>query len=457
MAGFFYGFKKVSGTIIKCQVQEEKMPRQPRISLEDALYYITNRCIYNQDIFKDQADYSAYFELLKKYKEQYGFKLYAYALMPNHFHLLLELPNQKEESFKGGISEIMHGLNSSYTKYFNGKYGRKGHLFRDRFRTALVEKSPYLLKLTAYIHLNPQKLNLVFSAKDYAYSSYQLYINKEIPLGVLLQDEKNIVLSLLGDKTYEQFMEEIIKEGDLEFHNSLQKKGILGGLDFENRIRAKFVDQGEGKEDKEEEKTEEYETNEPVKGSGLKVGVTVLVVALVGLGLVLVVKFTLRENKPAILKAERTVVPEVNKPVFLNQDKTSLPKNVVVNPPVIPPTQKPLEVLDGTTWQITLTPISGGAQENDILTFSHEKFVSAKLVEKKFASSSYSLRKDKNRRTIWETMQTTPEGVALWRGDIYEDGKMKGVLSLRKAGLAVQDFTFTGVYRRENNDGFKNN
>jgi putative transposase len=434
------------------------MPRQPRISLEDALYYITNRCIYNQDIFKDQADYSAYFELLKKYKEQYGFKLYAYALMPSHFHLLLELPNQKEESPKGGISEIMHGLNSSYTKYFNGKYGRKGHLFRDRFRTALVEKAPYLLKLTAYIHLNPQKLNLVFSAKDYAYSSYQLYINKEIPLGELLQDEKSTVLGLLGNNPYDQFMEEIIKEGELDFHNDLQKKGILGGVDFENRIRAKFVDLEEEREDKEEGKTGEDGIKEPVKAKDSKIGRTILVIALVGLGLTLVVKFSFKENKTAILKLGPKVVAGENKPFFFKQDQTSLPKNAAANLPVIQSVPKPLKILEGTSWKIILIPISGGAQEMDTINFTQQQFISQRLSQKKFSSSNYSLRQEKEGKIIWETMQTSAEGIALWRGDIYENGKMKGVLSLRKEGLAVQDFTFTSSYwRGDNNDGSKNN
>ena len=413
------------------------MPRPPRISLEDALYYITSRCIYNQDIFKEEADYNTYFELIKKYKEQYKFKLYAYALLPNHFHLLLELPDQGQEDFKGGISEIMHGLNSSYTKYFNGKYGRKGHLFRDRFKTALVEKDPYLLKLTAYIHLNPQKLNLVFSAKDYPYSSYSLYINKEMPLQEFMQEEKNIIFGLLGQKTYEQFMQEIIKVGDLSLHNYLQKKGVLGGVEFQSRVRAKFIDK---------EEHEEEESKEPAKGTGLKVGTTVLVIALVGLGLTLVAKFAFRENKTVSLKGEGTVVAKENKPVFFNQAKTSVPENLVVSQPVIRSAPKPLAVLDGTTWQITLTPISGGAQETDTLTFSQKKFVSVKLDQKKFATSNYSLRNAGDGKIIWETMQTSPEGIALWRADIGQDGKMKGVLSLRKEGLAVQDFTFTGEY-----------
>ena len=418
------------------------MPRPPRISLEDALYYITSRCIYNQDIFKEEADYNTYFELIKKYKEQYKFKLYAYALLPNHFHLLLELPDQDQEDFKGGISEIMHGLNSSYTKYFNGKYGRKGHLFRDRFKTALVEKDPYLLKLTAYIHLNPQKLNLVFSAKDYSFSSYSLYINKEMPLQEFMQEEKNIILGLLGQKSYEQFMQEIIKAGDLGLHNDLQKKGVLGGVEFQSRVRAKFID----KEEHEEEKIEEGETKEPAKGTGLKVGTTILVVALVGLGLTLVAKFALRENKAVSLKTEGTVVAKENKPVFFNPDVTNAQKNVVVAQPVIRSAPKPLAVLEDTTWQITLTPTSGGAQELDTLSFSQKKFVSVKLDQKKFSTSNYSLRNTDNGKITWETMQVSPEGIALWRADIGQDGKMKGVLSLRKEGLAVQDFTFTGEY-----------
>jgi putative transposase len=420
------------------------MPRPPRISLEDALYYITSRCIYNQDIFKEDSDYHAYFELLKKYKEQYKFKLYAYVLMPSHFHLLLELPGSSEGDLKGGISEIMHGLNSSYTKYFNGKYGRKGHLFRDRFKTALVEKDPYLLKLTAYIHLNPAKLNLVLSAKDYPYSSYYLYIDKETPMREFMQEEKNIVLGLLGEKTYEQFMQELIKTKDLDLHNDLQKKGILGGTEFQSRVRAEL----DNKEEKEEEKTDEIESRESTRGPGLKVGTTVLFIALVGLGLTLVARFTLRENKPSGLKGPQVAVSGENKPEFFDPDKISAVKKITAEQ-AIHSAAKPKDVLEGTTWQITLRPISGGDAQSDTLDFAQKKFVSAVLQTKKFLPSNYSLRGGEGGKIIWETMQSSPEGIALWRADINPDGTMRGILSLRKEGLAVQDFTFTGEYWRE--------
>ena len=63
-----------------------------------------------------------YLDLIKKYKDQYGFKIFSYILMPNQLSLLLEL---KEETT---ISVIMHDLTSSYTKYYNSRYNRKGHL-----------------------------------------------------------------------------------------------------------------------------------------------------------------------------------------------------------------------------------------------------------------------------------------------------------------------------------------
>ena len=97
-----------------------------------------------------------YFGLIKKYREQYQAQVYAYSLMPSHLHLLLEVDE------KTTISTIMHNINSSYTKYYNGRYERKGHLFRERFKAALVEKDPkVLLNLTAYIHLNPKKLEIL--------------------------------------------------------------------------------------------------------------------------------------------------------------------------------------------------------------------------------------------------------------------------------------------------------
>jgi putative transposase len=142
------------------------MPRLPRIFIKGAIYYVTCRGIHHQNIFKDKKDYEMFLELLQKYSQQYGIKLFSYVLLPDHLHLLLEVAGEREE-----ISGFMHDLNNTYTKHFNGRYERKGHLFQGRFKAALVEKAPNLIKLTAYMHLNPKRLNLVADAQDYLYSS----------------------------------------------------------------------------------------------------------------------------------------------------------------------------------------------------------------------------------------------------------------------------------------------
>ena len=98
------------------------MPRLPRVNVEGALYYITCRGIDNNSIFLADEDYRTYLKLLWKYKQEYGFKLFSFVLLANHLHLLLELRSGLT------ISEIMHRVNSLYTKYFNAKYSRTGHL-----------------------------------------------------------------------------------------------------------------------------------------------------------------------------------------------------------------------------------------------------------------------------------------------------------------------------------------
>ena len=93
------------------------MPREPRIYIENVLYLITARGAQDRYLFSDPEDFSAYLDPLKEYKEEYGFKLFAFALLPKRLCLLIELKNDVT------ISTIMHNLNSRYTKAYNGRYG----------------------------------------------------------------------------------------------------------------------------------------------------------------------------------------------------------------------------------------------------------------------------------------------------------------------------------------------
>jgi len=145
------------------------MARKPRIEFEGAFYHIIVRGNQRQNIFLDEADCRHYLERLQRYKNKCGFFLYAYVLMSNHIHLLIETPNDP-------ISRIMQMVNFTYTQYFNRKYGKVGHLFQGRYKSYLCDKDSYLLSLVRYIHNNPVRAGLVGDACEYALSSHGEYL-----------------------------------------------------------------------------------------------------------------------------------------------------------------------------------------------------------------------------------------------------------------------------------------
>ena len=148
------------------------MARPYRLQAENTLYHIISRGNNRCKIFFHKSDYPKYLEYLEKAKEKYGFYLYAYVLMPNHIHLLIETP-------QANISNIMHSLNTSYATYLSVKHRRVGHLFQGRYKSIIVDKDEYLLKLTAYIHMNPLRAKLVKRLEDYLWSSYDLFLHRK--------------------------------------------------------------------------------------------------------------------------------------------------------------------------------------------------------------------------------------------------------------------------------------
>jgi REP element-mobilizing transposase RayT len=212
------------------------MIKLPRTHIEGAVYYVTSRGDNDEGIFKDEADYQSYLELVRKYKEQYGFKLFAYCLLPNHLHLLIEL----KEGLT--ISNIMHDLNANYTKYFNSRYARKGHLFQERYKIVLAEKKLYLLALSAYIHNNPLKLDMAQDLRDYTYSSY-LYYTQARPegykSGVSMDKEVKELKEYLGkDKDYAGYLKGEAVSGIEGLGGDLNKEMILASGEFRKIIEA---------------------------------------------------------------------------------------------------------------------------------------------------------------------------------------------------------------------------
>lgn len=212
------------------------MPRMPRIHIKGALEYVTCRGDNERDLFHHPEDYSMYLELLRKYQGKYNFKLFAFVLLPAHLHLLVELG--------GGvtISQVMHSLNSNYTKYFNGRYAQKGHLFQERYRLVIVEKCPYLSLLTAYIHRNPSILGLVNDPIEYPYSSCAYYFQKgavrvEVVLPIIAREE---VLESLQGRDYQEVLRTPVGEQlGFQFH----RKAIVGSEEFIAEVQSQIGQQ----------------------------------------------------------------------------------------------------------------------------------------------------------------------------------------------------------------------
>lgn len=145
------------------------MARRPRYAPSNCIHHIFARGNNKQQIFMEEADYLHYLAILKKYKKQYNFHIYHYALMNNHVHLLAIT------SQEGDISRIMKCVNSSYALFFRKKYGGIGHFWQDRFKNIPVLTEQYYLKCAGYIELNPVKAGLVLHPKDYKWSSYKTH------------------------------------------------------------------------------------------------------------------------------------------------------------------------------------------------------------------------------------------------------------------------------------------
>ncbi len=99
-----------------------------------------------------------------------SFKIHAFCLMPNHFHILIEQTGEIP------VSKFMHKICTSYSMYMNKKYHRVGHIFQDRFKSVLVETDAQLKWTSAYIHTNPIKDGLAKNPKEYRWSSYQDFV-----------------------------------------------------------------------------------------------------------------------------------------------------------------------------------------------------------------------------------------------------------------------------------------
>lgn len=201
------------------------MPRQAREKGEFSTYHIIQRGNNRKEIFLSDHDKNRFVETMIKMKNKYNFIIYAYCLMDNHVHLLIN-DNGND------ISKLMKSINVSYVLYFNRKYKRCGHLFQNRFISELITDDKHLLEVSKYIHNNPVKASIVQRPEAYRWSSYGDYMgnvkSEFIDISKVLDVFSNTRSKAINE--YQSYVNKIgntVEMMDIKDHNENVKENTI--------------------------------------------------------------------------------------------------------------------------------------------------------------------------------------------------------------------------------------
>ena len=207
------------------------MARKPRVEFERAFYHVIVRGNQRRDIFRDDRDRINYLERVEHYRRRYEFTVYAYVLMSNHVHLLVE-------TARVPLSKIMQGIQFSFTQRYNRRHGTVGHLFQGRYKAILCDRDAYLLELVRYIHLNPARLKHPQDPWNYRWSSHRGYLGQGTPVEV----KAELVLGQFGPslvqarRAYLKFIEEGIDLGHVDRFYEIVDQRFLGDDEFVEQL-----------------------------------------------------------------------------------------------------------------------------------------------------------------------------------------------------------------------------
>lgn len=209
------------------------MPRQPRLNLPGELYHVIVRGNEKRSIFRSLFDYKDFLKRFVNGLEESGSACFAWALMPNHIHLLIL-------SGVRGIVSLMHPLLTGYAISFNLRHNRVGHLFQNRYKALICQSESYFQQLVRYIHLNPVKANIVSTPAELLYYPWT---GHSALMGKMSAPWQSIdeTLSHFGTQTleararYERFLLDGWYESEPR-HLEGEDRIRLPGENFDNRI-----------------------------------------------------------------------------------------------------------------------------------------------------------------------------------------------------------------------------
>jgi len=225
------------------------MPRTARIVIPNTPHHIIQRGHNREVVFVGEEDYLYYMSNLKEWKEKLNCKIYAYCLMTNHVHLIID-PGRKAEN----LGLLMKRVTGRQTRYVNKVQGRTGTLWEGRFRSSPINRNEYLLACCRYIELNPVRANMVAEPEEYKWSSYREKIGEVRNSSI----DKDPCYDSLGDtererrKAYKEWMKDAIPEGEWKIIREALQRGQLTGNSryieqIEKRIGERIEFRGQGR------------------------------------------------------------------------------------------------------------------------------------------------------------------------------------------------------------------
>lgn len=210
------------------------MARPWRIEFEGALYHVFSRGNERRDIYRDSEDRLSFMDSLGEMSVRFDINIFAYVMMNNHYHILLR-------TNRANLSKGMQWLGATYTRRFNNRHKRSGHLFQGRFKNIIVQNDAYLMQLSCYIHRNPLRAKMVQRLVDYKWSSYPAYAyGKSHPKWLNL----DIILSQFNSKDrhgyYRKKVQRYAKE-EKRLWEDFRHGLYLGTHEFVDRLKSTFL------------------------------------------------------------------------------------------------------------------------------------------------------------------------------------------------------------------------
>ncbi|MCP3975581.1 MAG: transposase [bacterium] len=214
------------------------MPRTARVVLPNFPHHVIQRGHNRRPIFTENADFDSFLQTLSEWKTALGCKVYAFCLMTNHTHLIVD-PGKTP----GNLAVLMKRLAGRYTRRMNLLEDRSGTVWNGRFKSSPIETDRYLLACSRYIELNPVRAGMVADPAQYHWSSYRDRIGR--PRFRWL--DENPIYREMGrtpaerQASYRDWTSAGIPEGEWEFLRTAVQRGQLTGKDrFETFVQRRL-------------------------------------------------------------------------------------------------------------------------------------------------------------------------------------------------------------------------